>query len=525
MPVISPCSRHQLQFFSLEQFIAQDNEVRVLDAFVDYFDLDALGFVVKGKSREGRPAFAAATLLKLYLYGYLNRVRSSRRLEKAAQTNIELFWLLQEQKPGYKTIADFRKDNNKALKNMFRQFNRFLKGEDLLQGDLVAVDGSKFGAQNSKKNNYNERKVNRHLDYIDRQTEDYLSQLDELDQAEAAEPQAIYEVSDKLDQLSQRKQKYTNLQEELAQARLAGETQISTSDPDARALPKKMNIVEVGYNVQSAVESNDYLITNFEVTNKLDTYALSGLAIEAKKVLEKEQIKVLADKGYDTGAELKTCATHQIETYVAPRRKNTSKKHPDYTKDKFIYDVEADHYTCPAGKQLKSNGNWYKKNDGIHRQSYKVKVYKLPFDQCNGCPFKMDCAGAANLKNSKGRPIERTEYEAWLEANRERVRFHKDRYRKRQQIVEHPFGTIKRQWGYHYSLLKGKEKVGGEFALIFTAYNLRRVMSIFGVLDLIERLKKAFEAIWWLRPTVKALIRKKVYRLSLASPRITSACA
>lgn len=525
MPAISSGSRHQLQFFCLEQFIGQENEVRLLDAFVDYFDLESLGFIVKGKSREGRPAFAAGTLLKLYLYGYLNRVRSSRRLEKAAQTNIELFWLLQEQKPGYKTIADFRKDNNKALKNLFGQFNRFLKGEDLLQGDQVAIDGSKFGAQNSKKNNYNERKVKRHLEYIEGQIEDYLSQLDELDELECVEPPVVYELSEKLDQLSERKQKYTKLEQQLSEARIAGETQISTSDPDAGALPKKMNIVEIGYNVQTAVESDHYLITNFEVTNKLDTYALSGMGIEAKQVLGKEQIKVLADKGYDTGVELKRCAAHQIETYVAPRQKNTSKKHRDYTKDKFIYDEEADHYTCPAGKQLKSNGNWYNKNDGIHRQSYQVKVYKLSFDQCNGCPFKMDCAGAANLKRSKGRPIERTEYEAYLEANRERVRLNKARYRKRQQIVEHPYGTIKRQWGYDYTLLKGKEKVGGEFALIFTCYNLRRAMSIFGVMDLMERLKRVFEGIWALRYSPEALIRKRIGCLSVATPRISGPAA
>jgi hypothetical protein len=315
--------------------------------------------------------------------------------------------------------------------------------------------------------------------------------MDSLDASEELEEEAKLEITQKLDELQQRKEKYEDLQTQLEAVRENYQAQISTTDPDARALPKKMNIVEMSYNVQTAVEAETKLITNFEVTNENDTYGLSAVAIEAKAVLKKDSIKALADKGYDTGVELKICAENNIETYVAPRQKNTSKKHPDFVKEQFIYHPESDSYTCPAGKELRSNGSEYKKNRNNHRKVYTVKVYKLPFEVCNACVHRLECAGQANLNNSKGRPIERSEYDEYLEANRERVKLHKELYRTRQQIVEHPFGTIKRGWGFHYTLLKTKEKVGAEMAIIFTCYNLRRSMSILGVSELLKRLKAA----------------------------------
>ncbi len=491
MPIVSSGSREQLQLIHWEQFIASDNPVRVIDAFVDLLDLEQFGFIVKGKSREGRPAFSSGTLLKLCFYGYLNHCRSSRQLMRAAQRNVELFWLLQEAKPCYKTIADFRKNNTEALKKTFSALNQFLRGAGLLQGDTIAVDGTKIAAQNSKKNNYNQKKIQQHLDYINKQTEQYLAEMDSLDASEQLEEESMLEIAQKLDDLQQRKEKYEDLQTQLDSVRDNHQAQISTTDPDARALPKKMNIVEMSYNVQTAVEAETKLITNFEVTNENDTYGLSSVAIEAKAVLKKDHIKALADKGYDTGVELKKCAENNIETYVAPRQKNTSKKHPDFVKEQFLYDPESDHYTCPAGQELRSNGSEYKKNSNDHRKVYTVKVYKLPFEVCNNCMHRLDCADQANLNNSKGRPIERSEYDEYLEANRERLRLNKAFYRTRQQIAEHPFGTIKRGWGFHYTLLKTKAKVAAEMAIIFTCYNLRRSMSIFGVSELLQRLKAA----------------------------------
>lgn len=496
MAKIQGSDRFQLQMICIENCVSEQSPARVVDAFVEYLDIDKLGYQQKGKGRNGRPAFQTRHLLKLYLYGYLNKVRSSRRLERECRTNMEAMWLLDGVVPCYKTIADFRKDNAKALKQTFRQLFIFLRGEGLFQGDVVAIDGSKFRAQNSKKNNYNERKVNQHLNHIEKQTQKWLTRMDEVDGMESNEIQEeqLKVVSERLDHFQTRKDKYESLAEQLKEVKPSGQRQISSVDADARALPKHMGIVEVGYNVQSTVDLDHKLVVDFEVGNELDTYALSRNAIRAKELLEKESLKVLADKGYDIGVELKACADNGIETYIAPRNKNTSKKLAEYTKDKFEYNHDKDHYLCPAGEVLTSTGKWYKKNSGGHRKPYRIKVYKTAFAVCDQCQFKLDCAGQANLKNSKGRPIERSEYDDYLEDNRERVRLNKPLYRKRQSTVEHPFGTIKRQWGYDHTLVKGKQKVAADFSLIFTSYNLRRAMSIFGIKSLIKRLKTAFLA-------------------------------
>jgi len=231
------------------------------------------------------------------------------------------------------------------------------------------------------------------------------------------------------------------------------------------------------------------------VTNQHDTHALSTAARKAKRALgkgAKESINVLADKGFDTGVELKKCIENNIKTFVAPKKRVHALKDKRFNKAQFTYDHERDNYVCPTGEVLSTNGKSYRKNNGQLRKAYHVKHYKTTFSICNRCPHRLVCAGEANLKNSKGRYIERNEYEDYVEENIERVRLHKDLYRKRQQIVEHPYGTIKRQWGFDYTLLKTIPKVRGEFALIFTAYNLRRAITILGVEELMKRLRKSF---------------------------------
>ena len=495
--------RNQLQMWCLETSIGKESIVRVVDVFVDSLDLEGLGFEIKGGIKNGAPAYPAISLLKLYYYGYLNRVRSSRRLEREGLTNLEAIWLLKGVQPGYKTIANFRKDNPQALKKVFKVLNAFLRGADLFDEGTVAVDGSKFRAQNSKKNNYNEKKVKQHLEYIDRKTEQYLKDLDALDKEEAKEETEAslenrLDLSEQLNRLQKRKTKYKGLEEQVQQGRVKGQTQVSTTDPDARALAQKMNIVEVGYNVVSAAELKNKLITNFEVTNELDTYALADSALEAREVLgkgEKEVITVLADKGFDTGSELKRCIDNNISTIVASKKRQSSKKDKAFGKDKFVYDWENDEYICPEGQRLKTNKVWYHKKGSVYRKAIKFHRYKLPFKICNSCPVKLKCAGLSMLNRSNGRQIERSEYEDYIDENTERTNRNKELYRKRQETMEHQYGTIKRQWGYTYTLMKTKEKVSGEFAIIFTCYNLRRSMSILGVSELIKRLKDAFSKI------------------------------
>jgi len=503
--------RNQISFFCLEELISEESEIRVIDAFIDYLDLDKLGFVQKGKIKNGSPAFSSATLLKLYFYGYLNRIRSSRKLESECKRNIELWWLLERQQPGYRTIANFRKENVSGLKKVFSQFNHFLKNEKLFGRKTVAVDGSKFRAQNSKKNNFNEKKIDRHISYLENKLEEYLNDIEEADKREDSLAKAALEEKKKA--AEERKTGFENLKDELEQS---GELQISTVDPDARALPKKMNIVEVGYNVQLAADSKHSLISNYGVTNENDTYALHKTAKDAKEFMGKEKLNILADKGYHNASELKKCADDNLITYVAVKEHSNRRKDPEFRKNKFIYNKSKDAYICPDKKELGSNGNWYsKKGGGKYPRTFKFQRYQSSKEVCGKCPFREKCGP---FSKGHGKYIERGEFESSVEANKKRVQKKKELYRKRQEIVEHPFGTIKRQWGFDHTLLKTIKKVDGEFALIFTCYNLRRSMSILGVKRLLRALKKAFTSFFLstaiiMRQGEEKMISKKVYNL------------
>lgn len=493
--------RNQIQMWCLDAAIDKESIVRVVDAFVDLLDLEEIGFVVKGKIKNGAPAYHASDLLKLYYYGYLNRTRSSRRLEREAITNLEAIWLIKGARPGYKTIANFRKDNLKALKKVFRIFNRFLLEEDLLDKEVVAIDGSKFQGQNSTKNNYNERKVDQHLERIAKQTTEYLEEMDRLDQTEIEteiEIEQRMEISEKLNHLQERKKKYEGLSEQVQEARAAGHTQVSTVDPDARALPKRMNVVQVGYNVLTAAGVKNKFITNYKVENQLDTYLLSEVAKETKALLklkEADSLTVLADKGFDTGSELKACSENNITTIVAVKKRLSNKKDKRFAKTEFRYDEERNEYRCPLNHPLRTNGTWYsKKAYNQHRAEYQFQRFTCSYKICSQCEYKEACVGA-QLKSRRGRVIERSDSESYIEENAARYQVHKELYRERQATVEHQFGIIKRQWGFDYTLLRTKEKVSAEFAIIFTCYNLRRSVSILGASELIKRLKVALSFI------------------------------
>jgi len=476
--------REQMSMMSLESEIAADNPVRLIDLFVDQVDLSKLGFNKTSFKQEGRPSYQAGDLLKLYYYGYLNRIRSSRKLEAECKRNLEVWWLIRELKPGYHTIADFRKENADALKQAFKMFVSFLKGEDLVSKELIAVDGTKIKAQNSKKNNFNEARLKKHLAYIESKAEGYIKELNDCDAAEDRQVSEIKkkEIHQKIDTLKQRKQKYQQLSEELKES---GANQISTTDPDSRSLKIKDNIAEIGYNIQAATESKHSMIIEFDTINENDQNQLGNITSKAMQILEVEQIEALADKGYHVGKQLEICKQQGVTTLVSPIDRNPRSKHIDqaYQTDKFIYDSVSDSYTCPQGVQLTTNGKYYEKiRKG--RATYLIKQYNTR--QCKNCPVKHLCT-----KSSKGyRQIERSQYQEVIDENNKRVDENPVLYKKRQQIVEHPFGTIKRGWGYSYTLLQSIKKVNGEFALIFTMYNLRRAISILGVTELQNKLKK-----------------------------------
>jgi transposase len=488
MEYITPADRSQVEMLSLEQMIGPEDPVRFVDLFVEKLDLPSLGFQVKTLKNEGRPAFHPRVLLKLYFYGYLNGLRSSRRMEKECRRNLEVMWLLGRLSPNYHTIADFRKDNPRALKNTFRLFVLFLRDMDLVSGHTVAIDGTKVRAHNSKKNNYNPKKIERHLRYIEEKTTAYLKELEENDRLDS--PVKVKQVKEKLARLKDNKLKYEHLQASMDNS---GEPQVSTTDEDARALLVQGQVVEVCYNTQTAVDSQHKLVVATHTINRNDRNALTAIASEAKSNLEAAQLTALSDKGYHNGRELQQCKDQNITTICAQQEAVNSNEQrqtqagmgsttPEYMASRFTYHATTDSYTCPQGATLTTTGTWHKKTR--QRDSHQFKKYRTP--ACKTCPARHLCTGRV----SGGREIERSEYAEATEENARRYAANADLYRKRQEWNEHIFGTIKRKWGYSYTNLKGLSKVNGEMALIMTVYNIKRCMNILGTKDLMEKMKR-----------------------------------
>ena len=496
MEITPSTNRDQISFGSIEDLIEKDNAVRVIEAFVEHIDLNELGFVITKQKTEGRPSYNPKVFLKLYFYGYLNGLRSSRKLAKECMRNIEVQWLLCKLIPNYHSISDFRKDNPKALRNTFKLFVLFLKDAELVSGNLIAIDGTKVRAHNSKKNNFSASKIDRHLDYIVNKTNEYLAQLDSNDTKE--DSIKITNVADKIARLATNKIKYDVLKETLTQS---SETQISTTDADARALLVQGQVVEVSYNMQAAVDDKHKLVVATHTINKNDRKALTNIAIEAKVNLGVESLTALVDKGYHNGSQLQSCKDNNITTICAnPSIVNSNGKGTttEYMVDKFTYNPTEDTYTCPQGEALHTTGTWHKKTR--ERDTYLFKKYRT--QKCKTCPVKHLCTG----KEKGGREIDRSQYAQAVEENNQRYKENQQLYRQRQEINEHIFGTIKRQWGYNHTNLKGLEKVNGEHSLIMTVYNFKRCMNIMGIPQMIEKIKNwkpNYKAIAWLNKKPK----------------------
>jgi transposase len=461
MRYITGTDRTQAVIFprSLEEIIGQDNEVRLIDLFVESLDLSTFQFHLKG-SEEGRPAYHPKDLLKLYVYGYLNSVRSSRALERECKRNVEVMWLLHQLVPDHNTVSNFRRDNEKAIRKVFRHTVSIAKNFDLIGGKLLAGDSTKLRAQNSKKNNFNEDKITQHLQYIEQRLEEYNSALEQADSEESKKV-----IEQQIDKQNDRKEKYHQLQEQLQQS---GEPQISTSDPDSRQLLIRNHITEVAYNVQTTVDEKNKITLDYKVTNQNDSKALGGMLRRAKVVLGHANFTALYDKGYHTGSELKKGIGMGVELMVAIPGVASFAPDERYNVEHFRYDEQNDTYTCPEAVVLHTNGNWYVKSD----HGYVVKHYKTA--ACPTCP-----AFALCTRNKAGRLIERSEYQPYVEQNRRNIEKGPATYKQRQAIIEHTYGTIKRQWGFSYICTKkGLKRASADVGLMFIAYNLRRLMNI-----------------------------------------------
>jgi transposase len=472
--------RNQFCIFNLESSVPENSFVRVIDAFVDVIDLKSFGFKNVDCGEEGRPPFHPSVLLKLYLYGYKNGIRTSRRLEREARLNIEAMWLLSGQQPKYHTIADFRKQYKKSFRAIFRRFVYLLKEWDLIEGETIGIDSFKIRAENSLKNNYNEKKIARHLAYIDEKIHEYESMLDSGDKEE--------ENADIKEKLARQKQKKGDYNSLIKKLEASGEDQISLTDTDAKAVVLHRNIVNVGYNVQASVDGKNKLLIEYNTGAVNDTHALADIAIESKDLLKVERVNVLADKGYHTGEEIRRCTDHDITTYVSPRS-SSSNNEELYPIEKFVYNESADSYTCPAGEEMQNNGKWLNHSQKNEKQpAYKFKRYTTK--ACRECDLKEHCTKSVN-----GRAIDRSEYAGDLEANNRRVLENPDYYKRRQQITEHIFGTLKRQRGFTHTLVRGKDNVLGEVGLMFIGYNLTRCITILSARKLIKLLRESCSCI------------------------------
>lgn len=486
MQFIQGQQRNQTYFATLDDNVSPDNAVRLIDAFIDKLDLQKIGFSKTVHHREGRPPYAPGVLLKLYLYGYLNKIRSSRKLERECCRNIELQWLLQNLVPNYHTIADFRKLHAQPLQSMFRLYVQFLAEAGLLGKTTIAVDGSKFKAVNSRKNNYNQKKIDKHQQFIKDKTDKYLLELDELDEQEqSADKDELQLKKEKIQQglekLKERTIKYESLQQQLNNT---SDKQISTTDADSRSIIIVKNIVEVAYNIQNAVDDKHNLIVQTQATNTNDGKALYKAATQAKENLglkNEDSIMVLADKGYHTGAELDQCQQDNMITHVA-YKEQPGVKHiaTEFLSESFAYNKTTDSYICPAGATLTSLGTWHNKKGEANETSYRFKTYRT--DACKSCALKHQCTKLPK------RIIHRSEYQDAVDLNDSNIKKNPHYYKRRQAIVEHPFGTIKRHFGFTHTLLKGLQKVNGEMNLIMFCYNFLRTKNILGF-------EKMFEAI------------------------------
>lgn len=468
MDFITGFNRDQLIMMDFESCLDTDSWARIVDMFTDILPLGELGFK-DVLNTEGRPPYRSSDMLKLYLYGYKNKLRSSRRLEHACKVNLEVIWLLKGLRPSARKIAYFRKNNAKAFKMAFRYFVVLLKDWDLIEGETIAIDSFKIRAQNALKNNFNQKKIDRHIDYIDGKIQEYQEQLDQGDDEIDQDV-----ILDKIAYQESKKEKYHSIEKRLKES---GERQISLTDPDAKAVVLHRNIVNVGYNVQAGCDAKHKLFVNNDTGTVNDTNALSPMALDAKQLLEVEHMNTLTDKGYTTAKHLEICTNNGITPYSSPKV-HSSQHNGLYPMVDFVYDTEKDNYTCPDGQILTTNGTVYDK------AGHKVKHYKNR-QACKVCPVRHLCT-----KNKNGRFIERSIYQEALDDNKKRVNENPEYYRLRQQVTEHQFGTLKRQWGFTYTLMKGKENVLSEVNLMMICYNLRRLMTILDLKDLKNRLKQ-----------------------------------
>lgn len=475
MAHVSGASRYQATLFpeTLDEVVSADHPVRVIDAFVDSLDLAQLGFSKAVSEATGRPPYAPGDLLKLYIYGYLNQVRSSRRLAREAGRNIEVLWLINRLSPSFKTLADFRKEHPAAVAGACRAFIRFCREQSLFGGELLAIDGSKIEAAASRKRVLTPKGVAKRMAAIDRKIAEYLAALDEADRQDAAREEIVDgDVAAALAALRAQREAVRRQAEELA---AEGLTQRVEGEPEARLMRTARHGHQVAYNAQCVVDARHKLIAAFELTNEAnDQRLLHPMAVQGRDAVEAEEVTVVADTGYSSGEQAQLCAEDGI-TAAVPRPETVNPKGGQYfTRDAFVYDAASDTWQCPAGETLTCRDV----SQTERRKRYTTRA-------CGGCALKPRCTGAAQ------RTIVRGFHEDAHEAMHRRAMDNPDWMAQRRCLAEHPFGTMKALMGHPRFLVRGLSKAGAEMALTVLGFNLKRVISILGVPALLAALQPA----------------------------------
>lgn len=459
-------NRHQSTLFPerIDDYVEEDSVVRVIDAFLDRLDISGLGFKAQ-PAKTGRPGYHPRTMLKIYVYGYLNRVQSSRRLEREAQRNVELMWLTGRLSPDFKTIADFRRDNGEAIRLVCREFVMLCRKLNLL-GDTLAIDGSKFKAVNNRDKNFTRAKMKRRLAEVEASIERYLQALDDADQS--APPEDTRPLKDKIAALTEEMDRLKKLEVRMLEA---PDQQLSLTDPDARSM-KSRGAGIVGYNLQTAVDTEHHLIVSHEVTNAgSDRRQLTRMAKRAKAVLQANHINVLADRGYYSGEELQACENQNITTYVPNSATSSNKAKGLFDRSEFHYIAEDDEYVCPANERLIYRFTGEEKGKQIRRYWSSV---------CPRCTLKPRCT------SGKNRRVSRWVHEDVIERAKGRLNERADAMLVRRATVEHPYGTLKAWMGATHFLTKTLEHVSTEMSLHVLAYNMKRVINLLGTRKLLE---------------------------------------
>ena len=469
-------SRNQITLMPacLDDYIDANNPVRVIDLFVDELDLVELGFDGTVAATTGRPGYHPALLLKIYIYGYLNRIQSSRRLERETQRNVELMWLTGQLSPDFKTIADFRHDNGKGIRNVCKRFVALCRQLNLFSQAVVAIDGSKFKAVNNRVKNFTPHKLEQRMKQIDESIERYLNALDTADRTQPADLEArTAHLQEKLSKLKKQMQYLREIEQQLKQQ---PDKQLSQTDPDARSMATSgRGTGMVGYNVQTAVDTKNHLIVAHEVTNiGHDRTQLSKMALQSREALEADDLEAIADRGYFKGPEILKCVEAGITPSVPKTMTSDNKAKGMYDKRDFVY-IEADNeYLCPAGKRLIYHHSSVE--DGMKINCYYTSA-------CQSCELKAQCT------TGKERRVRRWEHEGVLDAMQDRLDRNPGKMKQRRSTVEHVFGTLKFWMGSAHFLMKTIKHVSTEMSLHVLAYNLRRVINIFGVENLMRRVR------------------------------------